>query len=133
MPWGNAFHFDNDSTSIHDSTSHEHTRRKQNRKLEVEPSVPPQAQAEPWLQHRREKLVFKSAGQGQRAVWPGTNVLLRFMILLRWFLLREQSMPMPPCPYFRSDSSSRIASPRSWPSSIRRLPLGSLSAMAMLL
>ena len=70
MPWGNAFHFSHDSSSIHDSTSHERTRAQAEPQNEVEPSGPPQAQAEPWLPHRPNKLCSKSAGQGHRAAWP---------------------------------------------------------------
>ena len=48
MPRGKACHFSHDSS-------------------EVEPSGPPQAQAEPWLP---QQAFFKSAGEGQRAAWP---------------------------------------------------------------
>ena len=70
MPRGKACHFSHDSSSIHDSTSHERTRAQAEPQNEVEPSGPPQAQAEPWLPHRPNKLFFKSAGEGQRAAWP---------------------------------------------------------------
>ena len=56
MPWGNAFHFSHDSSSTHDSTSHERTRAQAEPQNEVEPSGPPQAQAEPRLPHRPNKF-----------------------------------------------------------------------------
>ena len=71
MPWGNAFHFSHDSSSIHDSTSHERTRAQAEPQNEVEPSGPPQAQAEPWLPHRPNKLF--SSRPDKATGRPGRN------------------------------------------------------------
>ena len=100
MPRGKACHFSHDSSSIHDSSSHERTRAQAEPQNEVEPSGPPQAQAEPWLPHRPNKL-FSSRPEKARGR-PGRNYRSASLHdAASMVLLRELPMPMPACSIFQ--------------------------------